>query len=559
MSATPTRKRKYKEDFLQYGFTSVTENDCTKPVCLICEKQFTAEYMKPNKLSRHLEKVHGNYNNKSNTHFKELSDLYHSKFTNNEEGTALKITEVSYRIAYKIAENKKAHIIGEELIKPCIVESAHLLLGEDAAAKMNKIPLSNTTIRGRVKEMSADILSQVIINLQETQFFSLQLDESTDVSNCAQLIAYVRYIGDENIIDEFLFCKSLETTTRGEDIFRVLQNFFTEHNLNWSKLVSICTDGAPSMIGCKSGFTAKVSQIAPHVKFTHCFIHRYALAVKTLPENLKKSLETVVKIINYLKSSATNSRIFQQLCESLGCARTVLLLHTEVRWLSRGRVLHRFLELKEEIKLFFLNKNTSKDKDFTETMNQPTFIENVCYLSDFFDDVNLLNTSLQGNGALLIQSVDKISAFKKKVELYLRLLDAGDTTMFKKLTQNLLASESDGCFFIESIKEHLSAVMLAIDKYYPNLSARASDRWIAQPYQSEETIIEDNDLSAKVEFLALREDLTSREEFQQMSMPCFWINRMTDYPVLSVRALGYLIQFPSTYLCEAALCHFQAW
>ena len=126
-------------------------------------------------------------------------------------------------------------------------------------------------------------------------------------------------------------------------------------------------------------------------------------------------------------------------------------------------------------------------------MNQPTFIKNVCYLSDFFDDVNLLNTSLQGNGALLIQSVDKISAFKKKkkVELYLRLLDAGDTTMFKKLTQNLIASESDGCFFIESIKEHLSAVMLAIDKYYPNLSGRASDRWIAQPYQSGETIIED--------------------------------------------------------------------
>ena len=27
---------------------------------------------------------------------------------------------------------------------------------------------------------------------------------------------------------------------------------------------------------------------------------------------------------------------------------------------------------------------------------------------------------------------------------------------------------------------------------------------------------------------------------------------MTDYPVLSARALGYLIQFPSTYLCEAA-------
>ena len=32
--------------------------------------------------------------------------------------------------------------------------------------------------------------------------------------------------------------------------------------------------------------------------------------------------------------------------------------------------------------------------------------------------------------------------------------------------------------------------MLGIDKYYPNLSASGSDRWIANAYQSMQTIIE---------------------------------------------------------------------
>ena len=135
----------------------------------------------------------------------------------------------------------------------------------------------------------------------------------------------VRYIGDENIIDNFYFARVWKLRQEVK-ISSVFCNTSSQ-NTTLTKLVSICTDGAP-LIGCKSGFTARVSQITPHVKFTHCFIHRYALAVKTLPENLKKSLETVVKIINYLKSSATNSRIFQQLCENLGCAHTVLLLTT---------------------------------------------------------------------------------------------------------------------------------------------------------------------------------------------------------------------------------------
>ena len=40
------------------------------------------------------------------------------------------------------------------------------------------------------------------------------------------------------------------------------------------------------MMGCKSGLQTKVKEIAPQVN-VHCFIHRQALARKTLSENLK--------------------------------------------------------------------------------------------------------------------------------------------------------------------------------------------------------------------------------------------------------------------------------
>ena len=46
----------------------------------------------------------------------------------------------------------------------------------------------------------------------------------------------------------------------------------------------------------------KVSQIATHITFMHCIIHRENLASKTLDQQLKCVLCSAVKIVNYIKS-----------------------------------------------------------------------------------------------------------------------------------------------------------------------------------------------------------------------------------------------------------------
>lgn len=97
-----------------------------------------------------------------------------------------------------------------------------------------------------------------------------------------------------------LFCKSLPTNSRSEDIFETLKQFIKENGLDWSKLDRVCIDGAPSMTGIRSGFQALVKQVAPQVLSYHCLIHRYALAVKALPPDLLNTLSDVVKIVNYL-------------------------------------------------------------------------------------------------------------------------------------------------------------------------------------------------------------------------------------------------------------------
>nr|CAI5825559.1 unnamed protein product [Callosobruchus analis] len=67
---------------------------------------------------------------------------------------------------------------------------------------------------------------------------------------------------------------------------------------------------------------------------THSVIRRQALASKTLPQKLRQTLDSAIKIVNYIKSSVLNGRVFTLLCENL----------------DSGNISARFHELKEEVR-----------------------------------------------------------------------------------------------------------------------------------------------------------------------------------------------------------------
>ena len=197
--------------------------------------------------------------------------------------------------------------------------------------------------------MSANVKQQVINEIKASPMFSLQMDESTDVASCSQLLVFVRYVYTEDVKEEFLYCKVFDSTTTAQDVMDSISTFFVTEGLKWEKLCGVCTDGAPAMLGAKSGFQTKVKLKSPQVRKVHCMIHRYALACKTLPSFLKVVLNSLIKIVNYIKKSAVTS-LFRQLCKEMNADHETLLYYTAVRWLSKGNVIGRFFELRSEIK-----------------------------------------------------------------------------------------------------------------------------------------------------------------------------------------------------------------
>ena len=132
----------------------------------------------------------------------------------------------SCMVSLRIAQEKTSQHC-REINHPLCKDIIRCVGGCDTE-KVALIPHSNDTFHRRIVDMSDDVKQQMIAELKKALFgkFAIQLDESTDVTACAELLVFIRYVSGEDFKEDFLFCHTLGSTTRGKEIFIKISEFF---------------------------------------------------------------------------------------------------------------------------------------------------------------------------------------------------------------------------------------------------------------------------------------------------------------------------------------------
>jgi hypothetical protein len=155
---------------------------------------------------------------------------------------------------------------------------------------------------------------------------------------------------------------------------------------------------------------------------------------------------------------------------------------------------------------------------------------------------------MQGNTMHILKLLEKIGAFRRKLQLWIRKINEdGGQDCFQKLHQclsNELVVSQD---LLSLFTEHLSKLTELFAKYFAEGNAEIFP-WIQDPFHSQ----------APPEF-------TSQEEESLIELSCdnlqtkfacsdlveFWITIRNEYPILSLKAMRIFIPFATSCLSEA--------
>ena len=121
--------------------------------------------------------------------------------------------------------------------------------------------------------------------LEKRSFFSLMVDESTDIATTQTLIIYVRFVSNGEVTTLFVELAKLAGGTTEQIVDSLLEVMETRH-LPMEKLFGIATDGASVMTGTRSGVKTRMKGRNPFMLSIHCIAHRLALASGQAADNI---------------------------------------------------------------------------------------------------------------------------------------------------------------------------------------------------------------------------------------------------------------------------------
>ncbi|XP_034262212.1 general transcription factor II-I repeat domain-containing protein 2-like [Pantherophis guttatus] len=433
----------------------------------------------------------------------------------------------SFQMSLCIAKHGKPLSDGD-IIKTAMLSGSNSLFHDfpnkdKIIQRISEMPLGRNTVEDRVQRMASDVSQQLTTDLQKAACYSMCLDECTDINNQARLAIILRYALGDIMREELVKLVSLPEKTQGIDIYNAVMEAFLSQDIRPEKVVSITSDGAPSIVEATSGFIQLFVKETKHqvIQF-HCIIHQEALCARESSKKFDNVLEDVTIMVNYMMAHALNFPQFQALLEEVQAQYNCLLMYNNIRWLSRGRVLERFVACLEEIRLFM----NEKGQEYPQ-LTDMAWLTNLMFFTDFTLHFNVLNKQLQGVGKTAEKMFCVIKAFEEKLQVLERELESGQLKSFPNLKMHLENSTfADNPTSHQEIYKEFSSIVATAKMNLSNrfLQFRNMETTLCFLTSPDKVDFKELDLSC-LHWLDLENLEMELVEFQENSM---WRNKFCD-------------------------------
>lgn len=140
---------------------------------------------------------------------------------------------------------------------------------------------NSKTIQNELINCISEYIDEYVeTEVKESKFFSVQVDDSTDIAHKSQCSIVIRYVNIHgNLVERFLGFFDVSSSRTAEALFGVITACLEKFEYK-TKLVAQCFDGASVMSGHLNGLQSKIKEVAPQAVFVHCLAHRLNLVLQ---------------------------------------------------------------------------------------------------------------------------------------------------------------------------------------------------------------------------------------------------------------------------------------
>nr|KAF6336872.1 hypothetical protein mMyoMyo1_012078 [Myotis myotis] len=514
------------------------------PMCLICKESLSVS--KEYNLRCHYETNHSRnlvgytekMRDKKLNELKKRLKLEHDLLLN-----VNKITDAAMKCSYvlreKIARASKPLTDGA-FIKECLLSAAEILCPEQRQVFAN-INLTGNIAEQHVANVTDNLQNTLQEKVKSFVAFSIAAHESTYINNAPQLAVFIRGVDETfDVTEELLDMVPLTGTTSGNDLFLCVEKSLRKFDVDWSKLVSVSTDGNSATVGVKQLVTKLKSKVSglckdTELKSVHGLFLQESLCAKKL--QMDHVMDIVIYTITWLHSHGSTHRKFSALFSELD-TQYGHLTYMELKWLSRGMVLRQFFELLEEIDIFM----SSKGKSVPQLRNKD-WVKDLAFLVDIMTYVNMLDVALQGHSQMVTQMYHAVRSFLAKLCLWETHLARNNLAHFPTL-RLVSENESDGLNYIPKIKE----LKTEFQKRFSDFKLYENELILfSSPFSIN---INNVNEELQMEVIELQHNTILKTKYDDVGIPEFFKYLGNSYPKYKNHCAKILSMFGSTYICE---------